>query len=57
MTVLVEMIANVGEFLRSAGNVSLTLSAYWSLLLIRCAFVSVPLIVAVRLLRRLIPDR
>ena len=57
MTVLVEMIANIGEFLRSAGNVSLTLSAYWSLLLIRCAFVSVPLIVAVRLLRRLIPDR
>ena len=57
MTGIWETTGNIGEFLRSAVDVLLTLSAYWSLLLIRCAFVSVPLIVAVRLIRRLIPDR
>ncbi len=57
MTGVLEMIRNTHEFLRAAGDVLLTLSAYWSIILIRCTLASALLIVAVRMLRRFIPDR
>ena len=57
MTEVTAIIDPVREFLRSAADVLLILSAYWSLLLIRCAFVSMPLLLLVRILRRIITDR
>ncbi|MCR5178116.1 MAG: M56 family metallopeptidase [Lachnospiraceae bacterium] len=57
MTTMIDNPTNMETFLHSASDVLLTLSAYRSLLLIRAALISVPLIVAVRVIRRIIPDR
>ncbi len=57
MTEIIVITENIAQFLRSAEDVLSVLSVYWSLLLFRCSLISLPLILLVRLLRRVIPDR